>query len=249
VKTVIASVGRMNIFVLGPAGSGKTLFVKNFSSYLVSEGYSVKIVNLDPGVLDPGYKPDFDVRSIFTVERIMREENLGPNGAILEAMNRLAMINLPEFKDADHTLFDTPGQLEPFLFRDAGRLIMNKFRDRCCTFLGDLSALRGNLLSFYLYALTAHYTLETETIAVLNKIDLLSREELENLRKKILKPKSVFSKRPSSVREEMDAKMLKALRAFFPPKRVPLISAKTGEGFEDILALLYEIKCVCGDLT
>ncbi len=51
----------MNIFVLGPAGSGKSLFVKNFSTYPTREGHKAKIVNLDPGVLDLGCKPDFDI--------------------------------------------------------------------------------------------------------------------------------------------------------------------------------------------
>ncbi|MEM2273639.1 MAG: ATP/GTP-binding protein, partial [Candidatus Bathyarchaeia archaeon] len=156
----------MNVFVLGPAGSGKSLFVKNFSAYLVNEGYRVKIVNLDPGVLNPGYESDFDIRSLFTVENIMREMGLGPNGAILEAMNKLTKIDLPRFEDADYTLFDTPGQLEPFLFRDTGRIIIGKFEDTCCLFLGDLPAIRGSLVSFFLYALAAHYILGTETIAI-----------------------------------------------------------------------------------
>ncbi|MEM2341615.1 MAG: ATP/GTP-binding protein [Candidatus Bathyarchaeia archaeon] len=239
----------MNIFVLGPAGSGKSLFVKNFSAYLISEGYKVRVVNLDPGVLELGYKPDFDVRSMFTVESIMREKNLGPNGAILEAMDRLARVGIPKFRDADHILFDTPGQLEPFLFRDAGRIIISGFEDRCCLFLGDLLALKGNLLSFYLYALTAHYTLETETIAILNKADLLSEEDLKEIREIIGDLTNILSKRPLNLREEMDMELLKTLRAFFPPKRVPIISAMTGMGFEEILTILYEIKCACGDLT
>lgn len=239
----------MNIFVLGPAGSGKSLFVKNFSAYLANEGYKVRVVNLDPGVLDPGYKPDFDIRSLFTVESIMREMNLGPNGAILEAMSRLAGIDPPRFMDADYTLFDTPGQLEPFLFRETGRIIISKFSDTCCLFLGDLPAVRGNLVSFFLYALAAYYTLGTETIAVLNKIDLLSESELNEVREIVRDPGSLLVKKPLNVKEEMDVELLKALRQFFPPKRVPLISAKTGENFSEILTILYEIKCVCGDLT
>lgn len=239
----------MNVFVLGPAGSGKSLFVKNFSEYLASEGYRVRVVNLDPGVLDPGYRPDFDVRSLFTVESIMREMKLGPNGAILEAMNRLAKINLPVFNDADYTLFDTPGQLEPFLFRDTGRIIINKLPDVCCLFLGDLPALRGNLVSFFLYALAAYYTLGADTIAVLNKVDLLSEDEVNEVKKVLRDPESLLGRRPSGVKEEMDIEVLKALRSFFPPKRIPLISAKTGENFSEILTILYEVKCVCGDLT
>lgn len=239
----------MNVFVLGPAGSGKSLFVKNFSAYLVNEGYRVRVVNLDPGVLDPGYKPDFDIRSLFTVEGIMREKNLGPNGAILEAMSRLANIDLPEFMDADYVLFDTPGQLEPFLFRDTGRIIVGKYLDTCCLFLGDLPALRENLTGFFLYALAAHYTLGTDTIAILNKVDLLSGEEVSEIREILRSPEILLGKKPSNVKEEMDIELLKALRQFFPPRRVPLISAKTGENFSEVLTILYEIKCVCGDLT
>lgn len=239
----------MNVFVLGPAGSGKSLFVKNFSAYLVNEGYRVRIVNLDPGVLDPGYRPDFDIRSLFTVESIMREKGLGPNGAILEAMNRLAEIDLPRFIGADYTIFDTPGQLEPFLFRNTGRVIVSKFVDACCLFLGDLSALRGNLVGFFLYALSAYYTLGVDTIAILNKVDLLSEEEVSEIREILRNPESLLRRKLSSIKEEMDMEILKALRQFFPPKRVPLISAKTGENFSEILTILYEIKCVCGDLT
>ncbi|MEM2027439.1 MAG: ATP/GTP-binding protein [Candidatus Bathyarchaeia archaeon] len=239
----------MNVFVLGPAGSGKSLFVKNFSAYLASEGYKVRAVNLDPGVLDPGYRPDFDIRSMFTVESIMREMNLGPNGAILESMERLTKIRVPKFRDADYVLFDTPGQLEPFLFRETGRIIVSGFEDRCCLFLGDLSALKTNLIGFYLYALTVYYTLETETVAVLNKMDLLNEEEIEKIKSMLRDPNNLLARKPANLREEMDMEMLKSLRVFFPPKRVPLISAKTGMGFEEILTILHEIKCACGDLT
>ena len=203
-----------NVFILGPAGSGKSLLAGNFASYLEGEGYEVKIVNLDPGVLKLTYKADFDVRCKFTVEDIMREKGLGPNGAILEAMERLASISLPAFEDADYVLYDTPGQLEPFLFRDAGRNIVGRLEDCCCIFLGDVSLSRRNLLSFYLYALTARYALETETLAVLNKADLLSAEERGRVKELIRDPSSILGS-PASLRDEMDLEILKAIRGFF----------------------------------
>ena len=119
----------MNVFILGPAGSGKSLLTANFASYLTDEGYKVRTVNLDPGVLSLGYKADFDVRENFTIEGIMRREGLGPNGAILKAMDMLAEVDLPDFNDSDYVLYDTPGQLEPFLFRDSGRRIVEKLTD------------------------------------------------------------------------------------------------------------------------
>ena len=106
-----------HIFVLGPADSGKSLFVKNFSEYLISEGYKVGLVSLDPEVLNLNYKPDFGIKKIFAIASIMREKNMGSNGAILEAMDRLAKVGVPKFESADYILFDTPSQLEPFLFR------------------------------------------------------------------------------------------------------------------------------------
>lgn len=38
----------MNVVVLGPAGSGKSLLVGRFGDYLLREHYSVKFLNLDP---------------------------------------------------------------------------------------------------------------------------------------------------------------------------------------------------------
>ncbi len=108
----------MNVFILGPAGSGKSLLTAGFALYLKGEGYRIKTVNLNPGVLNLGYEADFDIRKKFMIERIMRKEGLGPNGAILKAVDMLAEIQLPEFSDVDYVLFDTLGRLEPFLFRD-----------------------------------------------------------------------------------------------------------------------------------
>ena len=47
----------------------------------------------------------------------------------------------------------------------------------------------------------------------------------------------------------MDMEVLKALRKFFPAQRIPLISAKTGKGYDELLTILHEVKCSCGDLT
>ncbi|MEM2313894.1 MAG: GTPase, partial [Candidatus Bathyarchaeia archaeon] len=92
-------------------------------------------------------------------------------------------------------------------------------------------------------------TLETETIAILNKVDLLGEKEIEEIKNILRNPDSLLTRKPTNLREEMDMELLKSLRVFFPPKRVPLISARTGTGFEEILTILHEIKCACGDLT
>ncbi|MEM1589609.1 MAG: ATP/GTP-binding protein [Candidatus Bathyarchaeia archaeon] len=80
----------MDVVILGPAGSGKSLLTASFGKHLQKEGYTVKFVNLDPGCTLLPYKCDYDVRSMFTVEEIMRSERLGLNGAMLRAMKNSA---------------------------------------------------------------------------------------------------------------------------------------------------------------
>ena len=239
----------MNILILGPAGSGKSLLTKNFGLYLESEGYTVKYLNLDPGVLKIPYKADFDIREKFTVEKIMRSEGLGPNGAILKAMDMLADVSFPSFNGVDFTLVDTPGQLEPFIFRDAGRKIVEKLGDCVCIFIVDLTASKQNLVGFYLYSLVAKYTLNVETVIILNKVDLLNRNEIEKVKMILENPLLLFEAEGRSLRDELDFEVANIVRKFFPVQRIPLVSAKTWEGFNELLTMLYEVKCVCGDLT
>ena len=59
---------------IGPAGCGKTSLTKTFGEWSEQElGMSIAYVNLDPGVLDLPYTPDYDVRELVTVDRLMRE--------------------------------------------------------------------------------------------------------------------------------------------------------------------------------
>jgi len=51
----------MEIFVAGPAGSGKSTFVKSYSELLGEKGYSVCCVNLDPAT-EPLYDASKDIR-------------------------------------------------------------------------------------------------------------------------------------------------------------------------------------------
>jgi GTPase SAR1 family protein len=96
----------MNIVVIGPAGSGKSTFVKNFSEYL--KDYDVKVVNLDPAS-DPIYKADRDVRKFVKTEDVMRKYGLGINGALLKSID-LALEHMDKLLvEGDFVIYDTPG--------------------------------------------------------------------------------------------------------------------------------------------
>ena len=51
------------MFLVGTAGSGKSLLTAALEDWLVSSEISVAVVNLDPGVESPPYTSDVDIRN------------------------------------------------------------------------------------------------------------------------------------------------------------------------------------------
>jgi len=239
----------MDIVILGSAGSGKSLLTASFGEYLWKEGYTVKLVNLDPGCAVLPYKCDYDVRGIFTVEEIMRREGLGPNGAMLRAMEELCKIKIPKF-NADYTLIDTPGQLEVFVFHKSGPKIVESLQDPVGLFIIDGTINVEDLPAAYLYALAVRYRLEVNMITAINKADLLSKAKAEKIRGYLFNPSKFRGKlKPKGVLQDLYIPLSDLLQKVVPAQRIPLISAKTGKGLDELLNMLYEVKCVCGDLT
>ena len=118
-------------FVIGTAGSGKSLFTAAFAEWLKMSKQDVAVVNLDPGALKLPYQPDVDVRNYVDVGDIMEKYALGPNGALIMAADLIAdeIENLTrdiEEAHADFVLVDTPGQMELFAFRASGPYIVNE---------------------------------------------------------------------------------------------------------------------------
>jgi GTPase SAR1 family protein len=110
------------IFILGTAGSGKSELTGVFTKWLEMQGEDAMAVNLDPGTITLPYSANVDVRDYITVEALMEEYNLGPNGGlmlaselIVEMIDKIAS-DIDDF-GPDVALVDTPGQLEMFAFR------------------------------------------------------------------------------------------------------------------------------------
>ncbi len=239
----------MDVVILGPAGSGKSLLTASFGMYLRNEGYTVKFVNLDPGCTVLPYECDYDVRSMFTIEGIMQSEGLGPNGAMLRAMEKLCRVKIPRF-NVDFTLIDTPGQLEVFAFHKSGPKIVNSLQDPVGIFVIDGTIDVEDLPAAYLYALAVRYRLGINMITIINKADLLSDTKAEIIRGYLLNPSKYKGKlKPKGVLHDIYSPLSELLQRVIPAQRIPLISAKTGEKLNELLNMLYEIKCVCGDLT
>jgi len=103
------------VFIIGTAGSGKSLLTASFSEWLQMAKQDVITVNLDPGVLTMPYTPNIDIRDYIKIEDIMKQYGLGPNGALIMAADLIAEETdrlgeeIASFKP-DFVLIDTPGQ-------------------------------------------------------------------------------------------------------------------------------------------
>jgi hypothetical protein len=104
------------IFVTGTAGAGKSLLASKIYEYYTRNGAFASIFNLDPGVENLPYSCDIDVRDHVDIVSIMRQYDLGPNGALIMANDLIASkIDLLQEEvdkvNPDYLIVDTPGQI------------------------------------------------------------------------------------------------------------------------------------------
>lgn len=251
----------LNLVILGPAGSGKSTLTATFGRWLCDEmGFRVSYVNLDPGADRLPYKPDYDVRSIITVEEVMRREMLGPNGAIIRCMDILVerakeVIEGISKLETDYRLIDTPGQMEPFTFRRTGPKLVSellKTGSVISLFLVDpeLASSVSDLLVVELMGLVVQLRLLAPTLIVLNKADKL--EASLDVDKLLADPNYLMERlkiEVGGVISDLALSLWDALPQYLQSSRLVKVSAKTGEGLESLYDLIHEAFCVCGDLT
>ncbi|GJD06501.1 GPN-loop GTPase 1 [Galdieria sulphuraria] len=116
--------------VIGMAGSGKTTLVQRLAAELSTRDLCTYLVNLDPAVIQIPYEPNVDIRDTLNYKDVQVEFQLGPNGAILTALNLFAtridqLVELLESREeqVDTFVVDTPGQVEVFTWSSSGSII------------------------------------------------------------------------------------------------------------------------------
>ncbi|KAL1973618.1 hypothetical protein VTN31DRAFT_6253 [Thermomyces dupontii] len=189
---------KFGVLVMGPAGAGKTTFCNALIQHLQTVRRSCFYVNLDPAAEEFTYEPDLDIRELITLEDVMEELELGPNGGLIYCFEFL-MQNLDFLTKALEPLseeylivFDMPGQIElythvpivpnlvTFLSRQgplnislcAAYLLESTFViDKAKFFAGTLSAMSAMIM------------LEMPHINILSKMDqikeMIGRRELK----------------------------------------------------------------------
>jgi GTPase SAR1 family protein len=128
--------------VVGPPGSGKSTYCNGMHQFMSAIGRKCSVVNLDPANDQINYTCALDIRDLVTLEEIMSNDDLGPNGSVLYALEELEQ-NVDwltaglEKLGGDYVLFDCPGQVELFTHHDSLRKIffrIQKLGYRVCIY-------------------------------------------------------------------------------------------------------------------
>jgi GTPase SAR1 family protein len=170
------------IFVTGTAGAGKSLLTSKLCDYYTQNGAFAAILNLDPGVESLPYTCDVDVRDYIDIVSIMKEYDLGPNGALIMANDLIAskiddIRNEVERVNPDYLLVDTPGQIELFAYRSSGSYIVENLtsEEKTSVFLfdGSLITTPVNFVSIALLATSIRLRLHIPTLNIITKTDII----------------------------------------------------------------------------
>ena len=178
-------------FIVGTAGSGKSLLTASLEKWLVGSDLSVTVVNLDPGVDSPPYTSDIDIREYVDYGEVMSSFGLGPNGALVASLD-MAISNVNDMRDEiidtdrDYVLVDCPGQMELFAYRNSGPLIVSNLRGddpALSLYLLDSNIARTptGYLSSTLLGISISIRFSLPQLNVLSKPDILTNEEVDEV--------------------------------------------------------------------
>jgi hypothetical protein len=180
-------------YIIGTAGSGKSTLTGSLRDYIINRDPEITAIslNLDPGVKSIPYVPDIDIRDFITLEEVMSEYGLGPNGATILASD--LMVNYIEdlkFEieqyNPDWVLVDTAGQLELFSFRETGPLIASSLgfgeSQKAVSFLFDSNFVQrpNGFVSTLLLAASVQFRFKKiSQINVLSKSDIIDDDKID----------------------------------------------------------------------
>lgn len=187
--------------VIGPPGSGKLTYCYGAQQFFNSIGRHSIVINLDLANDKLKYKCALDLRDYITLEEIMSENSLGPNGGLIKAFEVLTGVGDGDNADSEdnlfdelveqivktikkskaYVIFDTPGQSELFTLHFSLPRLFSRLSKKidlrlCCLNLMDSIYLTSpsSYVSMLLSALRSMLLLNLPHINVISKIDLLA---------------------------------------------------------------------------
>jgi len=241
------------VFIVGTAGSGKSLLTAAFTDWLKLAKQNVIAVNLDPGVLTLPYTPDIDIRDYVKIEQLMEQYQLGPNGALIMAADLIAEETerlgeeMATF-NPDIALIDTPGQMELFAFRASGPYIANELtkEPKALIYLFDsvFSSNPLNYVSNVFLSAAVYNRFFTPQVHVLSKSDLLPPEDMNRIVDWSANPTALevaIEEKLTGTRRLLSRDVIHAVYRLGLKFLLIPVSAKTNEGFINLNATLERI--------
>jgi GTPase SAR1 family protein len=241
------------LIVLGMAGSGKTTFVQKLAEKMYNDETPGYLINLDPACSDMPYPANVDIRDTVNYKRVMKENNLGPNGAIITSLNLFAtrfdqLASIIERKSELHKyfVFDTPGQIEVFNWSASGMVITETLASQLPTaiiYVMDTVRNRNpsTFMSNMLYACSILYKTKLPLIIVLNKTDLQSEQyiidwmtDFENYLEALNEEQGYIT--------QLNRSMAFALDTFYSNLKTVGVSSVTGLGMNKLLLDIEEAR-------
>lgn len=185
-------------------------------------------MNLDPAAEDFEYEPDLDIKDLISLEDVMEEMGLGPNGGLIYCFEFLLQNldflteSMDNLTDEYLIIIDMPGQIElythvpvvPELVRHLtkdGALNINL----CAAYLLEATFVvdRAKFFAGTLSAMSAMLMLELPHVNILSKIDLVKEIMTKRELKKFLAPDVSLVEEEPIAEEDRDP-----FGSVFPPK-------------------------------
>ncbi len=195
------------------------------------------------------YTPDIDVRDYVDIVSIMKQYELGPNGALIMASDLVAS-KMDDIQsdigqvNPDYLLVDTPGQVELFAYRSSGNFLVENLysEEKSSIFLYDGALITSptNFVSIALLATSIRLRLKIPSINVITKTDII-----DSKLKDILQWSSNLQKLEAAISEDTDGEtymlttsILRSLnQGGFAQGLIP-VSNVTGEGLPNLESAL-----------
>jgi GTPase SAR1 family protein len=242
------------VFIIGTAGSGKSMLTSSYGNWLSLEKQNAALVNLDPGVLHLPYTPDLDVRDFISIENIMDEYELGPNGALIMAADLIADMSQKlgdelDLLSPDIVLVDTPGQMELFAFRASGPYIARELthEPKAIVYLFDsvFSANPMNYVSNMFLSAAIHTRFFLPQIHALSKCDLLPENEVDNIidwsESTAALENAILERSEDETRRLLSRNLMEALHQLELNLTMIPVSSKTNEGITELGAFIERV--------
>ncbi|KAF9460285.1 hypothetical protein BDZ94DRAFT_1198224 [Collybia nuda] len=173
--------------VCGSPGSGKSTYCYGKYQLLTALNRPISVVNLDPANDSIPYPCAVDISSLITLQDVMNEHGLGPNGGMLYCMEYLEANfdwleeRLKALGNDAYVVFDLPGQVELTTNHESLKRVVEKLTKTgfrlAAVHLCDAHYVTdaSKYVSVLLLSLRTMLHLELPHVNVLSKVDLIAQ--------------------------------------------------------------------------